>query len=156
MYTKTLGVEWNANLDQFHLTVADLPSMERVITKRFLVSDIAKVYGVLGWFSPSIIKAKIFFQRLWEQKVGWDESVTQFIHDAWLQWRTELTLLTYKGIRCCYFPKSAHITSTQLHGFCDASEVAYTGVVFLHLTDSDGNVHISLVASKTKVTPIKC
>ena len=41
VYTKTLGVEWNANLDQFRLTVADLPSTERVITKRLLVSDIA-------------------------------------------------------------------------------------------------------------------
>ena len=60
MYTKTLGVEWNANLDLFHLTVADLPSTERVITKQLLVSDIAKVYDMLGWFSP-IIKAKIFW-----------------------------------------------------------------------------------------------
>ena len=51
MYTKTLEVEWNANLDQFHLTVADFPSTERVVTKRLLVSDIAKVYDVLGWFS---------------------------------------------------------------------------------------------------------
>ena len=60
MYTQTLGVEWNANLDLFHLTVADLPSTERVITKQLLVSDIAKVYDMLGWFSP-IIKAKIFW-----------------------------------------------------------------------------------------------
>ena len=119
---------------------------------RLLVSDIAKVYDMLGWFSPSIIKAKILLQRLWEQKVGWDESVTQ---SAWLKWRTELTLLTSKGIRRCYFPKSAHITSTKLHGFCDASEVTYAGVVYLCLTNSDGNVHISLVASKTKVAPIK-
>ena len=142
MYTKTLGVEWNTNLDQFRLTVADLPSTERVITKRLLVSDIAKVYDVLGWFSPSIIMAKILLQRLWEQKVGWDESVTQSINEAWLQWRTELTLVTSKGIRRCFFPKSAHINSTQLHGLCDASEVAYAGVVYLRLTDSDGNVHI--------------
>ena len=155
MYMKTLGVEWNANLDQFRLTVADLPSTERIITKQLLVSDIAKVYDVLGWFSPSIIKAKILLQRLWEQNVRWDESITPSIHDAWLQWRTELTLLTSKEIRRCYFPKSAHITSTQLHRFCDASEVAYAGVVYLRLTDSDGNVHISLVASKTKVAPIK-
>jgi hypothetical protein len=45
--------------------------------------------------------------------------------------------------------------STQLHGFCDASEDAYAGVIYLQSTDSDGNVHISLVITKTKVAPIK-
>ena len=47
------------------------------------------------------------------------------------------------------------IVSTQLHGFSDASESAYAGVVYLRMIDSDGNVHISLVASKTKVAPLK-
>ena len=153
-YTKTLGVEWNASLDQFHLTVADLPRLENV-TKRLLVSDIAKTFDVLGWFYPSIFKAKILLQRLWEQKVDWDDSVPQPIYDAWLQWRTEHSLFADRRIPRCYFPKTAHIISTQLHGFCDASEVAYTGVVYLRVTDSDRNVHTSLVTSKTKVALIK-
>ena len=62
-YTKTLEVEWNACLDQFRITVGDLPQLKRV-TKRLLVSDIAKTFDVLGWFSPSTIKAKILLQRL--------------------------------------------------------------------------------------------
>ena len=55
-YTKTLGVAWNSNLDQFRLTVADLPQPEKV-TKRLLVSDIAKTFDVLGWFAPSKLKS---------------------------------------------------------------------------------------------------
>jgi len=43
----------------------------------------------------------------------------------------------------------------QLHGFCDASEDVYAGVIYLRLTDNQGNVHISLVDSKTKVAPIR-
>ena len=43
----------------------------------------------------------------------------------------------------------------QLHGFSDASESAYAGVVYLRMTDRVGTVHVSLVASKTKVAPIK-
>ena len=39
MYTKTLGIEWNTNLDHFRLTIADLPPLTNV-TKRLLVSDI--------------------------------------------------------------------------------------------------------------------
>ena len=57
-YTKTLGIEWNAHLDLFRLTVADLPPLEKV-TKRVLV---AKTFDVLEWFSPTIIKAKILLQ----------------------------------------------------------------------------------------------
>ena len=55
----------------------------------------------------------------------------------------------------CYFPKGVVIESIQLHGFSDASEDAYAGVIYLRLTDSDGNVHISLIIAKTKVAPIK-
>ena len=39
--------------------------------------------------------------------------------------------------------------------FSDASEYAYAGVIYLRLTDSDGNFHISLIIAKMKVAPIK-
>ena len=77
-YTKTLGLEWNPKLDHFRLTVADLPPLEN-LTKRLLVSDIAKTFDVLVWFAPTLIKAKILLQRLWEQKVDWDDPVPQTI-----------------------------------------------------------------------------
>ena len=68
------------------------------ITKRALVSNIAKTYDVLGWFSPAIIKVKILLQQLWEQKVGWDDPILQSILDVWLRWRSELHFLTHKHI----------------------------------------------------------
>ena len=48
------------------------------------------------------------------------------------------------------------MVAIELHGFSDASEHAYAGIVYLRVFDSDGNVHVSLVMSKTKVAPIKC
>ena len=53
-------------------------------------------------------------------------------------------------------PKDVQVVSVQLHGFSDASENAYTGVVYLRMVDSNGRVHISLVTPKTKVAPLKC
>ena len=153
-YTRTLGIEWNAKLDHFRLTIAELPPLDN-ITKRVLVSDIAKTFDVLGWFSPSVIKVKILLQQLWEQKVEWDDPVPSSIHDAWLQWRSELPLLSNKHISRCYFGKHTHIVTAELHGFCDASELAYAAVVYLRLADSNGDVQISLVTSKSKVAPIK-
>ena len=58
-------------------------------------------------------------------------------------------------IDCCYFPKTAVISSMQLHGFSDASERAYAGVIYLRMSDAEGHIFVSLVMSITKVAPIK-
>ena len=153
-YTKTLGIEWNAALDDFRLTIADPPPLDN-ITKRVLVSDIAKTFDVLGWFSPATIKVKILLQQLWEQKIDWDDSVPSSIQEAWFQWRSELQLLAEKHIPRCYFDKSSNVTSIELNGFCNTSELAYAAVVYLRLLTNHDEIQISLVASKTKVAPIK-
>ena len=139
-YTKTLGLEWNSTSDQFRLTVSELPPTEG-LTKRLLVSDVAKTFDVLGWYLPTIIKAKILLQMLWSEKVGWDDPVPEAIIEQWSQWRKQLRLLSNHCIPRCYFPKDTTVTSVQLHGFSDASEKAYSGVVYLWMEDSSGTVH---------------
>ena len=52
-------------------------------------------------------------------------------------------------------PKCHDAGHLQLHGFCEASENAYAGVVYLRSTSQDDVVHTSLVIAKTKVAPIK-
>ena len=153
-FAKTLGIEWSTSLDCLRLTVAEFPRLESV-TKRALVSDVAKTYDVLGWFAPSIIKVKILLQRLWEAKVGWDDPAPDDIRKSWEKWRLELPVLTSKLIARCYFPRNVSITSTQLHGFSDASEDAYAGVVYLRMVDTSNVVYVSLVMAKTRVAPIK-
>ena len=153
-YTKTLGIEWNVSLDHFRLVVAPLQDTAN-ITKRALISDIAKTFDALGWFSPTIIKAKILLQRLWESRIGWDDLLPQTMYQSWLQWRSELPLLSEIHIPRYYYSKDSTVDSIQLHGFSDASEDAYAGVVYLRVQDTGGNVHVSLVISKTKVAPIK-
>ena len=70
-----------------------------------------------------------------------------FMHhsETWLEWRQELGMLVNKHIPRCYYPKSVTIAYKQLHGFSDASEVAYAGVVYFRLVDTCGAVHTSLV-----------
>ena len=64
---KALGVEWNVLIDHFRLATTDFASSDK-LTKRALVSDIAKTYEVLGWFSPASIIVKILLQCVWEEK----------------------------------------------------------------------------------------
>ena len=54
----------------------------------------------------------------------------------------------------CYYPKEVTIVSVKLHGFSDASEEAYAAV-YLRMTDTEDNIHTTLVTSKTKVSSIK-
>ena len=80
---------------------------------------------------------KILLQRVWELRIDWDDFVPEEIQSAWTRWRSELSPLYDKYISRCYFPKNVQIISVQLHGF------------------SDNHVHVSLVMSKTKVSPMK-
>ena len=73
----------------------------------------------------------------------------------WMQWRSELPILSDARIPRCYLPKGTQIVSLQLHGFCNASENAYDGVIYLRMVDISDQVHIALVISKSKVAPIK-
>ena len=153
-YTKTLGIQWNSCLDSFRVEVHK-PNQQQEMTKRTLVSDIGKTFDILGWYSPTIVKAKIMLQRVWEAKIEWDDVLPQSILEEWLHWRSELSLINGKDVPRCYFPKSVQIQSFELHGFCDASELAYAGVAYLRMSDKNSRVYTSLVSSKTKVAPIK-
>ena len=154
-FTKVLGLEWNADMDAFHPTVANGTSLVNGTTKRSLLSNIARVYDVLGWCSPSVIKLKILMQRLWEEKLGWDDAVPLCILEVWEKWRKELPMLNDHLIPRCYYPRDTKVKTIQLHGFCDASESAYAAVTYLRVTDIKDTVTTSLVIAKTKVSPIK-
>ena len=143
-YTKTLGIIWNANFNYFRLTIASCLSGD--LTKRALVSHIAKIFDALGWVAPVTVKAKILLQRLWEEGIGWDELVPAALEQDWQKWRQDLYMLKNKHIPRCYYPKEVKIVYQQLHGFSDTSEQAYAG---LRQVDTSGQIHIALVVAKT-------
>ena len=91
------------------------------------------------------ILTKIQLQKTWESGVNWDKP--DEIKGVWSSWRSELKLL--------YYPPNKHITHCELHGFCDTSEKAYSGVIiYLCMTDLEGRHCSSMVVAKTKVAPI--
>lgn len=107
---KTLGLSWDTKLDCFSITVSTSPS-SNCLTKRTFVSDIAKIFDVLGWLAPVIIKVKILLQRIWEIKLDWDEQIPTSISSVWTRWKAELPLLSDLSIPRYYFPKDSHIHS---------------------------------------------
>ena len=84
-------------------------------TKSTLLSNIARIYNVLG----STIKLKILLQRPWEERVGWDETIPLSIIETWKKWHEKWLVLHNHLIPCCYYPKGTDTVSVQLHGFRD-------------------------------------
>ena len=102
-------MERSAHFGHLHLTVSSLQETD-AMTKRELISDTAKTFDLLGWFSPSTIVAKILLQRVWEAKIVLDDVLPPNIHQSCLKWKTELPLLTERHIlrRATFVDGEAH------------------------------------------------
>ena len=75
-----------------------------------------------------------------------------------IKWKTimsELSLLNKVRIPRCYCSLRCVTVTTQLHGFCDASEQAFVAVIYLRSVYVNETVEVALVASKTRVSPMK-
>ncbi|XP_055855978.1 uncharacterized protein LOC129919155 [Episyrphus balteatus] len=133
-HVKTLGISWQPEEDTFSYKTFQDDTED--VTKRSMLSAIAKLFDPLGWIAPCVIKAKIMMQQLWCRGTNWDDPIPADLKEEWIK-----TQYTQKSI--------------QLHGFSDASEKAYGAVVFMRVLDKLGNIHMHLIISKTKVAPLK-
>ena len=151
-YPKALGIAWDSRLDELAVQV-QLPA-QFTSTKRGVASDTAKSFDVLGWLSPFMLHMKVLFQQMWKENIGWDDPLNETLTAQHLWWRNELPLLKSFTIPRCYYPggKPQH---TEMHGFSDASEAAYSAVVYVRASYSDGSFSSMLVVAKTKVSPLK-
>ena len=131
------------------------PSTEVIPTKHGMISDIVRTFDVLGWLAPTLVCMKTLFQRLWELRLAWDDEIPPDLQLQHRQWKQQLQLFRTKAFNRCYFRKDATMLTTQLHGFSDASESAYSAVVYVRATYTEGPPTVSLVTAKTKVAPLK-
>ena len=154
---RILGVMWDHVTDTFRFDFTQLEShvSSMLITKRSVLRLTAKIFDPLGFVSPFIVQLKILFQLLCEEKWEWDMELSG---EPLIKWKTimsELSLLDKIRIPRCYFSSQCVTVTTELHGFCDASEQAFAAVVYMRSVNVDGAVEVALVASKTRVSPMK-
>ena len=148
-HPKALGLLWDSHND--HMSIALNVSGTVIPTKRGIISDISKTFDILGWMAPSIIKMKVLYQKLWMEKLGWDDPVPS----DHAEWKKQLPLLNHVKLNRCYYRVEETPLTIQLHGFSDASELAYSAVVYIRSTYSSSLPLVKLVAAKTKVAPLK-
>ena len=154
---KVLGVRWDPAMDQLILNLEQIAySASRLEpTKRTIVSLVGCIYDPLGILSPVVISLKIFVQELCVAKMAWDQPLTGSTLEKWHQLVGQLGETSPILLSRCYLEGiTEQILSYHLCGFCDASLKAYAAVVYLIL-DTSTQRHIRILASKTRVAPLK-
>ncbi|XP_018395526.1 PREDICTED: uncharacterized protein LOC108774017 [Cyphomyrmex costatus] len=148
---QTLGLQWLPSSDLFQFTFNYDINFD--VTKRKVLSAIAKLFDPLGFLSPIIVTAKIFIQELWSIKISWDDPLPSHLVDQWHKFLDAL-----REIPTITIPRWIGISSqsvVEVHGFSDASQKAMAAVVYLRVIDSTGVTSVYFGASKTKVAPLK-
>ncbi len=151
---KALGIHWPTSSDQLFV-VTPSPLKTDHPTKRQVSSHHSKVFDVLGWFSPINVQPRKIMQELWKRKIGWDEKIPDDLLQAWEKWSSELPSITTHAIDRNFVKTQATVIEMQLHGFSDASKLAYGAVVYGRFRHKDTTITTALISAKVKIAPIK-
>ena len=149
---KTLGLCWNSKEDAILYAVKNLQNHDR-LTKRVILSEIAKIFDPLGLLGPITLHGRILIQTLWKLQITWDELLPEGIQSEWLFFQKQLPRVNQLRFNRCVIIRDA--IDVQLHGFCDASEKGYGACIYVRSTDKQGQHYSSLVCSKSRVAPIQ-
>jgi hypothetical protein len=129
------------------------PTISTDGTKRKVLAITASIFDPLGLLSPAVIAYKIFLQKLWQDKLQWDEVLPAHLQQEWNQLQQTIpTLSQLKINRKVICPNATNI---QLHGFSDSSERAYGACLYLRSTDNNNKTFCELLCSTSKLAPLK-
>ena len=146
--SKLLGITWDSRADEFMFRLNDLKVIDKSnVSKRSLLRITASIFDALGFLSPFVIRLKILFLTLCIN-IDWDEALSGDHLAAWTSLMTEFQLLSACRVKRCYYDIGSEVTEVELHGFCDASEQAYSAVLYLRSVYVDGHVSIRLIVLK--------
>ena len=154
--TKVLGIPWDSERDALEFDLVRVGHASNTTpTKRGILSTLATLFDPLGLVSPIGVVAKVLFQELCMEKVGWDDPLPQDKVARLETWLGNLKKTNTISIpRCVLDGTDGKILSSQLHGFADASKKAYCAMVFFVCETTQGT-HTSLLCAKTRVAPLK-
>ncbi|GFU85895.1 integrase catalytic domain-containing protein [Trichonephila clavipes] len=95
---------------------------------------------------------KIFIKNFGLQKTDWDSPIPQQLTEDWLRFQKAFNAINYLTV-----PRWVILTAdniVELHGFADASSLAYAAAIYCR-QKHNGKIKVQLLVSKTKVAPVK-
>uniref|UniRef100_A0A914IHH6 Integrase catalytic domain-containing protein n=1 Tax=Globodera rostochiensis TaxID=31243 RepID=A0A914IHH6_GLORO len=149
--TKVLGISWKPKHNRLNFK---MPIFEGKITKRTVLSHIAKVFDPLGLMSPALLPAKVFLQGVQNLNPKWDDLLPDLFNEEWLRitslWsnRGEPFIIEFPR----YIPSAEH---DEYHCFCDASRYGMGLAIYQKAKTANGKEECNLIYGKSLVKPIK-
>ena len=131
---KTLGCVWVTESDELRIQCSLKPLSK--YTRRTMLSQIGQNFDPLGFGAPFYVRARLILQQLAIEKFDWDTEVPQEFVKQWDSWLRALELLKDFSLPRWYFSDSSFCQVSddvqyQLHAFSDASNQAFSSVVYL-------------------------
>lgn len=120
------------------------------VSKRTILAQIASIFdplGLVGHIAVIILKLLL----LWQLKIDWDESVPQDIHTDFTRYLEELRRIPLSIPR---YVLQAVGLKYKLHGFSDASEMAYGACLYVKSIRADGTPFARLLCAELIVAPL--
>ena len=159
---KVLGVVWNYVTDEFSFKVKlDLLRMtDRSIhlgvkmTKRTLLSQVARFYNPIGFAAAFVIRAKISMQELWQIGLDWDDELPDDVQERWIQLFKEMQELDKIRFKRCLVPSE----SSELPVLCvfsDAPQEAFGACAYIRQRRNEDTYSVNFVAAKSRVASLK-
>ena len=98
----------------------------------------------------------MLFQEVCLMKVDWDSPLPNEFNDRWKTIIDDINLVSEIEFPRCLLAEieSDDIKSVELHGFSDASKIAYGTNVYLRIETSNG-ISSHLISSKARIAPLK-
>uniref|UniRef100_A0AC34FDI0 Integrase catalytic domain-containing protein n=1 Tax=Panagrolaimus sp. ES5 TaxID=591445 RepID=A0AC34FDI0_9BILA len=149
--TKILGLKWNSEADTLQVELKNTCDTT-LWTKRKVLKFIASTFDPLGFLSPVTVKGRCFMQKLFKEKLTWDEPLNENLSYQW-----KLILKDWNGtikVPRKYtensFPDNDQV---EIHAFADASQQAYCTCIYLRIKTSNG-YETPLIFAKTRLQPV--
>ncbi|XP_065094108.1 uncharacterized protein LOC135714654 [Ochlerotatus camptorhynchus] len=160
IYERVLGVVWVPSADHFTFDQTGLKevlgSNGPIPTKRQVLRTVMKLYDPLGFVAHFVVQGKILMQEIWRTGTDWDEPIAEQLYELWSRWIELYEMIDEVKVPRCFFGSllPQEVDEIEVHVFTDASVAACACVAYLRMMFSGGS-WCSLVAAKTKVTPLR-
>ena len=126
----------------------------KLLSKRLVMSQLNGIYDPLGLLVPFTIKGKLLVRDLWAKHYDWDTPLSVEEYSRWIIFFKEML-----QVRSLYFPSSVKSSTVNklpiLITFSDASKEAFGRCSYIRWQLMDGSFQSHLIASKSRVSPLK-
>ena len=126
----------------------------RNLTKRKMLSLLAKIFDPLGLVGPAVIQGKVAFQETCKSLKEWESEAPDEVKNRWEGWKRGICKQNQiYAPRCIVTVKERKIKHV-MHCFADAGKEAYCATVYL-VCKMPYTAYSNFVVAKTRLPPIK-